>query len=95
MAGNGLRFALAWRDADTLYLPAQLEFYPSAELNRELYLWLTALASCQPLLVLAGQEWHTLNQQNVRPYVLQHYPGLEAALPPFSSRPKFRSGIYA
>ncbi|UZK03935.1 nitric oxide reductase activation protein NorD [Venatoribacter cucullus] len=76
VAGNGLRFALAWRDADTLYLPAQLEFYPSAELNRELYLWLTALASCQPLLVLAGQEWHSLNQQNVK-LCLQHYPGLE------------------
>src|SRR5690606_27007297 len=76
VAGNGLRFALAWRDADTLYLPAQLEFYPSAELNRELYLWLTALASCQPLLVLAGQEWHNLNQQNVK-LCLQHYPGLE------------------
>src|SRR5690606_26051750 len=76
IAGNGLRFALAWRDADTLYLPAQLAFYPTAELNRGLYLWLTALASCQPLLVLTGPEWHLLNQQNVR-LGLQHYPGVE------------------
>jgi nitric oxide reductase NorD protein len=45
VAGIGEKVELAWRDDATLYLPAALEVFPQREQNRELYLWLIALAA--------------------------------------------------
>ena len=75
IAGSGLRFALAWRDEDTLYLPDSLDFYPSKALNQDLYLWLTALASCQQDTLMNKRTWHTANQQQVQK-CLEVFPGL-------------------
>lgn len=75
IAGSGLRFALAWRDEDTLYLPDSLDFYPSQSLNRDLYIWLTALASCPSTAQMRRRNWHTANQQQVL-NCLEKFPGL-------------------
>jgi nitric oxide reductase NorD protein len=45
VAGTGERTAQAWCDPDALYLPERIDALPTAELNRELYLWLATLAA--------------------------------------------------
>ncbi len=45
IAGSNRHLALAWRDEDTLRLPASVAWFADRELNRELYLWLAALAA--------------------------------------------------
>ena len=45
IAGSNQRTELAWRDEDTLRLPARIAWFADRELNRELYLWLAALAA--------------------------------------------------
>lgn len=77
IAGSGLRFALAWRDLDTLYLPDKIDFYPSKERNQDLYLWLTALASCQTEHQFRKSVWFKTNQDNVQA-CLERYPGLKS-----------------
>lgn len=76
VAGSGLRFALAWRDQDALYLPDKIDFYPATSLNQDLYLWLTALASCQSEHQFNRANWFINNQQNVLACLAQ-YPGLK------------------
>ncbi|MFY9178855.1 MAG: VWA domain-containing protein, partial [Venatoribacter sp.] len=75
--GSGHRHALAWRDADSLHLPAQLDFYPSQELNQDLYLWLTALASSSNLVAMHRGNWIVENQAAVLT-CLERFPGLHA-----------------
>ena len=75
MAGAGLRFALAWRDSTTLYLPDTLDFYPSKKLNQDLYIWLTGLASCQEAGLINKNNWYLINQQQTL-RCLQKLPGL-------------------
>ncbi len=45
IAGSNRHTELAWRDEDTLRLPSRIAWFPERELNRELYLWLAALAA--------------------------------------------------
>ncbi|MBF0417989.1 MAG: nitric oxide reductase [Magnetococcales bacterium] len=45
LAGNGYLAPLAWLDPTTLHMPARIELFPSQEENRNLYLWLAALAA--------------------------------------------------
>lgn len=45
IAGSHRQVELAWRDAETLRLPERLAIFPESSLNRDLYLWLAALAS--------------------------------------------------
>jgi len=45
IAGTGKQVSLAWRDKDTLRLPASIAWYAERDLNRQLYLWLAALAT--------------------------------------------------
>lgn len=45
IAGSNRQVALAWRDTDTLRLPASIAWYAERDLNRQLYLWLAALAT--------------------------------------------------
>ncbi|MDT8998050.1 VWA domain-containing protein [Paucibacter sp. APW11] len=53
LAGAGTREPLARLDAETLALPPQIDVFDDRLLNRELYLWLSALAaSLQP-----GRGW--------------------------------------
>ncbi len=44
IAGDATKVALAWRDDQSLRLPAVIDYFPTSQLNRDLYLWLAALA---------------------------------------------------
>lgn len=71
LAGSGERVAQAARDSQTLTLPPRLAVFPDKALNRDLYLWLIALAAAYP----ADGDGLLANQQATR-LVLQRYPGL-------------------
>lgn len=45
VAGSGLRSAMPELDAHTLALPSSISVFPAAPLNRDLYLWLAAIAA--------------------------------------------------
>ena len=45
IAGTGKAVEYTWRDHETLRLPHSIAVYPERGLNRELYLWLAALAA--------------------------------------------------
>ncbi|WP_027856467.1 nitric oxide reductase activation protein NorD [Marinobacterium jannaschii] len=72
LAGSGSRVALAWRDPETLHLPERINLFADAELNRELYYWLAALATAPEF---SQHNWIKRSQLQVL-YVLDHYPGL-------------------
>jgi len=73
LAGSGKRIELPWRNEQALRLPAQLAVFPQRELNRELYLWLSALAAETKL---SADNWFAQNQW-LTCRVLQRYPGLQ------------------
>ncbi|MBR9870470.1 MAG: VWA domain-containing protein [Gammaproteobacteria bacterium] len=73
LAGTHRKFELAWRDDESLRLPDQLGLFPSKKLNRELYLWLAALAS---LGEVSNYSWLKGNQAMVLE-LLARWPGLE------------------
>ncbi len=72
IAGVGDRMALAWRDDRALLLPTLIDRFPEPGLNRDLYLWLAALATgeAQP-----DDDWLTGNQHLTRT-TLTRFPGL-------------------
>ncbi len=71
VAGAQQRVELGWRDRETLRLPARLALFPKRSLNRDLYLWLAALAAVGE----AGGDWFAANQAQSRA-VLERWPGL-------------------
>lgn len=74
LAGTHRKFELAWRDEQNLRLPERVALFPSRSLNRELYLWLAALAAApEP----GDNDWFRGNQAMVQG-VLERWPGLEA-----------------
>lgn len=73
IAGTGLNHALAWREADNVRLPDTLAVFPTKQANRDLYLWLVALASDAP--EASDKNWLNLNQRLVSA-TLVRYPGL-------------------
>ncbi len=73
VAGSNRKVELAWQDQQALYLPATLDLFPDAVLNRELYLWLAALAAEHN----GDGDWFAYNQWLTR-RVLNRFPGLEA-----------------
>lgn len=73
LAGTHRKFELAWRDEQSLRLPERLALFPSKAVNRDLYLWLAALAS---LGELTDSGWLTGNQMMVQT-LLTKWPGLE------------------
>ena len=72
VAGSHRKAALAWRDHETLRLPAQLSLYPTRQLNRDLYFWLAALAAVDDG---RQNDWFVANQKYTLG-VLHRYPGL-------------------
>ena len=72
LAGTDERVELAWRDEESLRLPTRLDVFPERGLNRDLYLWLAALASADGA---TGRPWLPHNQALTR-RVLADYPGL-------------------
>ncbi len=73
----------AWIEHDTLYLPEQIGLFPTQELNKALYLWLTAMASTDvkhpPQIPKNKQKytnfWFVRNQQ-LTLKTLDDFPGL-------------------
>lgn len=74
IAGSNRQLALAWRDDDSLRLPAQLAWFPEPELNRQLYLWLAALAARSPACT---GDWLQRNAAATAS-LLNAYPGLRS-----------------
>lgn len=72
IAGTGALVDLAWRDTDSLRLPMEIAWFPEKSLNRDLYLWLAALASMPP----AQDEGWFINNQRQASAVLRRFPGL-------------------
>lgn len=74
IAGSGRKAELAWRDHETLRLPEQIDLFPEAALNRDLYLWLVALSA-----VTAADDlpWILRNQQATIA-TLERFPGLKS-----------------
>ena len=71
LAGSGLRAAVSQLDGETLALPPVIAVFDDAALNRDLYLWLAALAAVhQP-----GTGWLRGNQAATM-LALQRCPGL-------------------
>ena len=75
LAGSGERVELAWRDPETLYLPAVIDLFPQRERNADLYLWLAALAAVGG--DGAAGDWFAASQTHTR-RVLDRWPGLAA-----------------
>jgi nitric oxide reductase NorD protein len=72
IAGTGRDVELAWRDERSLRLPVVLDWLPERALNRDLYLWLAALAVEDSG---RGGEWLAHNQWLAR-RALADFPGL-------------------
>jgi len=72
VAGSHRKIELAWRDDRTLRLPAVIDWFPRTELNRELYLWLAALAVGDRGI---RDPWFTDNQR-LSAAALRRFPGL-------------------
>src|SRR5512137_948169 len=72
IAGSNDRVALARRDSETLRLPPEIAAFPEKSLNRDLYLWLAALAASD---VAADRPWFIRNQLASQS-ALARYPGL-------------------
>lgn len=79
MAGAGASAALPSLDTQALRLPPELDVYPDVALNRDLYLWLAALAAhaagTAPETGNDADGWLIANQRATL-QVLQRWPGL-------------------
>ena len=73
LAGVGDRATLAWRDERALLLPPVIDRFADRALNRDLYLWLAALATGA---AESGDDWLRGNQRLVRS-ALARFPGLQ------------------
>jgi len=74
IAGSGLRSAHAALDMETLRLPPAIAYFADRALNRDLYLWLTAVAAHEP--PPSDHEWIVRNQQATIS-ALHRFPGLK------------------
>ncbi|NDP48616.1 MAG: VWA domain-containing protein [Sulfuriferula multivorans] len=72
VAGIGEKQELAWTDESSVYLPTSIDVFPQRAQNRELYLWLLALAAHD---VAPAAAWIVRNQQATRT-TLDALPGL-------------------
>lgn len=72
LAGSNEKVAQARRDDETLRLPPEIAAFPEKSLNRDLYLWLAALAASD---VAPEQAWFIRNQR-ASLAALERYPGL-------------------
>lgn len=74
IAGSEKKVELAWRDEESLRLPISIDYFPTKSLNKDLYIWLAALA------VGDHQEeeaWFAKNQR-LTANTLEAYPGIRS-----------------
>ncbi|HID99949.1 MAG TPA: VWA domain-containing protein [Thiotrichaceae bacterium] len=74
IAGTHQQIELCRRNAEALQLPAQIDLFPTRALNRDLYLWLAALAAGE---IDHSLSWFQLNQQLTQ-QILERFPGLQS-----------------
>ncbi|MEA3292411.1 MAG: VWA domain-containing protein [Pseudomonadota bacterium] len=72
IAGSGKQAELAWRDEETLRLPGSIALFPERSLNRDLYLWLAALAADPES---PREIWFSASKRRTA-RVLERFPGL-------------------
>jgi len=72
IAGVGKTTQYAWRDEETLRLPVSIALFPSKKLNKDLYLWLTALS----VIDIDQGDWIRRNQTRTAK-TLEIWPGLK------------------
>ena len=77
IAGTGKKTQYAWRDEETLRLPDSIALFPDRELNRDLYLWLTALSVIPAVTSNESSNWISRNQKRTRE-TLRTWPGLHS-----------------
>ena len=75
LAGQNRTVELAWRDEETLRLPMRLACFPERALNRDLYLWLAALAASAGGTPLSRAEWLAQNA-SATAKLISAFPGL-------------------
>lgn len=73
LAGTHRRVELAVQDEQALCLPAKIDLFPDRALNRDLYIWLAALAAAED--GVRGEPWLAHNQR-LACTVLQRLPGM-------------------
>lgn len=80
VAGSNKKVELAWRNESSLNLPACIDVFPERSLNRDLYLWLAAMASGDSgKSSHAGDCSHWINHnQWLTCKVLKTFPGLQS-----------------
>ncbi len=72
LAGANAKVSLAWRDGRALHLPPVVDWLPTRDLNRDIYLWLAALAALDQG---AGGDWLESNR-SLTGQALGRFPGL-------------------
>lgn len=72
IAGSGEKVALAWIDDESVRLPAKIDVFPTRQLNKELYFWLTAILTVR---VKMDEPWFVRNQKAAAA-ILARFPGL-------------------
>lgn len=75
LAGVGDRSELAWRDGEALCLPPRIALFSDRNLNRDLYVWLIALAAETAAEWTSPDQWLAENQEAAC-RVFARYPGL-------------------
>lgn len=73
IAGSDQRVELAWRDEEALILPSEIDYFPKSSLNRDLYLWLAALAVAE---ASSDCTWFSRNQQFTL-QTIERFPGIK------------------
>ena len=76
IAGSNKHIELGWRSESSLYLPESIDVFPEAELNRDLYFWLAALASGDTGIEQNKSDWIRYNQW-LSCKVIKRFPGLK------------------
>ncbi len=72
VAGSGTHAALTRLDDQALALPPELSVFPEVSLNRDLYLWLAAMAACAP----AGSGHWVRDNLQAAHAVCARFPGM-------------------
>jgi len=75
LAGQNETVELAWRDQETLRLPMRVACFPERALNRDLYLWLAALAASVDVTPSNRVEWLARNA-SATASLISGFPGL-------------------
>ncbi|WP_137937096.1 VWA domain-containing protein [Chitinivorax sp. B] len=82
IAGIGTHQEYAWTDGNTLFLPERIDVFPDLVLNRDLYLWLIALAAqtdVEPVMWFVHGQRATIATLSVWPGLQVRYQRLVAA----------------